>query len=106
MPLSPLAIKLKLKVGQKAAVLDAPTGYLREMDPLPEGVHLSDHLDGKYDWLQVFVKNEMELVALLPHILAAMQAESLLWIAFPKGSSKVQTDLTRDKGRTPCEARN
>lgn len=27
-----------------------------------------------------------------------MKPESLLWISFPKGSSKIQTDLTRDKG--------
>ncbi len=95
---SPLAAKLKLKIGQKAALVGAPAGYLQELDPLPEGVHLSDRLDGKYDWLQVFVKNEMELVALLPQILTALKAGSLLWITFPKGSSKIQTDLTRDKG--------
>jgi hypothetical protein len=68
------------------------------LDPLPEGVHLSDRLDGKYDWLQVFVKNETELVALLPAILNALKAGSLVWITFPKGSSKIQTDLTRNKG--------
>ena len=45
-----------------------------------------------------FVKHEKELVALVPHLLAAMQAESLLWITFPKGSSKIQTDLTGNIG--------
>jgi hypothetical protein len=29
---------------------------------------------------------------------AALKPVSLLWISFPKGSSKIQTDLTRDKG--------
>jgi hypothetical protein len=28
----------------------------------------------------------------------ALKPESMLWIAFPKGTSKIQTDLTRDKG--------
>ena len=28
----------------------------------------------------------------------ALKPESLLWVAFPKGTSKIQTDLTRDKG--------
>jgi hypothetical protein len=51
---SPLAAKLKLKTGQKAGVVGAPAGYLQELSPLPEGVQLSDHLDGKFDWLQVF----------------------------------------------------
>jgi hypothetical protein len=98
MAASLLASKLKLKAGQQAALVGAPAGYLQELSPLPEGVHLSDHLDGKYEWLQVFVKTESELVAMLPLLLAALQPESLLWLNFPKGSSKVQTDLTRDKG--------
>ena len=89
-------MKSKLKIGQKAAVVGAPAGCLPELDSLTEDVHLSDHPDGKFGWLQVFVKNKKELVAFVPHILAAMQAESLLWITFPKGSSKVQID--RDKG--------
>jgi hypothetical protein len=54
MPPSPLATKLKLKVGQKAAVVGAPAGYLLELDPLPEGVYLSDHPDGKFGRLHFF----------------------------------------------------
>ena len=27
-----------------------------------------------------------------------LKPESVLWIAFPKGASKIKTDLTRDKG--------
>ena len=98
MTISPLATKLKLKAGQKAAVVGAPAEYLKGLYPLPEGVQLSDSLDGKYDWLQVFVRNEIELVAILPHMLASLKLESLVWLTFPKGSSKIQTDLTRDKG--------
>jgi hypothetical protein len=98
MAASSLAAKLKLKTGQHAVLLGAPAGYLQELSPLPEGVQLSDYLDGRYEWLQVFVKTESELVVMLPPMLAALQPESLLWLSFPKGSSKVQTDLTRDKG--------
>jgi hypothetical protein len=93
-----LTVKLKIKAGQKAAVVGAPAGYMQVLYPLPEDVQLSERLDGKYDWLQVFVNNEAELVAVLPRILASLEPASLLWITFPKGSSKVQTDLTRDKG--------
>jgi hypothetical protein len=95
---SPLATKLKLIAGQKAAVVAAPPDYLQELNPLPEGVLLSDHLDGKYHWLQVFIKTESGLVAMLPRIMASLGTDSLLWLTFPKGSSKIQTDLTRDKG--------
>jgi hypothetical protein len=98
MTISLLAAKLKLKPGQPGALIGAPEGYRQELAPLPEGVQLSDHIDGKVAWLQVFVKSEAELTAMLPRILASLQPESLLWLTYPKGSSKIQTDLTRDKG--------
>ncbi len=93
-----LAVKMKLKPGWRAAVINAPAGYLQELAPLPEGVHLDEALDGKYDWLQVFVKSSPGLGTLVPQIVAAIDPEGLLWITFPKGSSGIQTDLTRDKG--------
>ena len=33
-----------------------------------------------------------------PKAAKALKPESMLWISFPKGTSKIQTDLTRDKG--------
>ncbi len=53
---------------------------------------------GKFDWIQIFVKNKAELDELAPKAANALKPESILWITFPKGSSKIQTDLTRDKG--------
>jgi hypothetical protein len=38
------------------------------------------------------------LDALAPKAAKALKPESMLWISFPKGTSKIQTDLTRDKG--------
>lgn len=93
-----LARKMKLKPNQKAALIDAPEGYAAELGPLPPGVELSEQLSGQFDWVQVFVRSKAELDALVSQITAALKPESLLWITFPKGSSRIQTDLTRDKG--------
>ncbi len=93
-----VAKKLKLSARQRAAIVNAPAGYLDELQPLPEGVALSDRLDGAFDWVQIFVKNQAELADIAPAIPGALKPVSLLWITFPKGSSKIQTDLTRDKG--------
>ena len=93
-----LAKKLKLKPGQHAAIINAPDGYLKELEPLPADVQLSDSLKGKFDWIQLFVKNKSEIDKLAPRAIKAMKPESMLWITFPKGASKIQTDLTRDKG--------
>jgi hypothetical protein len=95
---SALAKKMKLKPGQRAAVINAPQGYLEELSPLPPGAEVKEQLEGEFDWVQIFVKNQVELAAAVPQIVRALKPDSLLWISFPKGTSKIQTDLTRDKG--------
>jgi hypothetical protein len=98
MPESALTKKLKLKPGQRAALLNPPEGYITELSPLPPEVEMSEQLEGQFDWIQLFVRNKAELDELAPQVIEALKPDSLLWLSFPKGSSKVQTDLTRDKG--------
>ena len=95
MPESPLAKKMKLKPGLKAAVINPPENYL---DDLKHDAEISPGLSGKFDWIQIFVKDKAELDILAPKAAKALKPESMLWISFPKGTSKIQTDLTRDKG--------
>jgi hypothetical protein len=92
---SALAKKMKLKPNLKAAVINAPENYV---DTLKHDTALSPTLNGKFDWIQIFVRNKAELDALAPKAVNALKPESMLWISFPKGTSKIQTDLTRDKG--------
>ena len=95
MPESPIAKKMKLKPNLKAAVINAPENYV---DMLKHDTALSLTLRGKFDWIQIFVRNKADLEALAAKAAKALRPESMLWISFPKGSSKIQTDLTRDKG--------
>lgn len=95
MPESPLAKKMKLKPGASAAIVNAPENYLND---LKHDTEISPKLTGKFDWIQIFAKNKKELDSLVPKAVKALKPESILWLAFPKGSSKIQTDLTRDKG--------
>jgi hypothetical protein len=95
MPESTLTKKLKLKPGLSAVVINAPDKYLNE---LKHDSEISESLSGKYDWIQIFVKSKAELDKIFPKVLKLLKPDSILWISFPKGSSKIQTDLTRDKG--------
>ena len=101
MPESPLAKKMKLKSGARAAVVRAPKDYV---DTLRHDTALSPTLNGKFDWIQIFVRNKAELDELGPKAAKALKPESMLWISFPKGTSKIQTDLTRDKGWESLQA--
>jgi hypothetical protein len=93
-----LVKKMKLKPGQRVAIINPPPGYLAELTPLPAGVEVAEQLAGAFDWLQIFVKTQAELETLFPQVLQCLKPDSLLWLSFPKGTSKIQTDLTRDKG--------
>jgi hypothetical protein len=98
MPDSLLAKKMNLKAGHQAILINAPEGFLKELVPLPAKVKVSEKMEGMADWVQVFVKSKAELEKIFPRVLKLLKQESMLWIAFPKGTSKIQTDLTRDKG--------
>lgn len=93
-----LVKKMKLKPGSRIGLMGAPATYLQELAPLPADVDVQTSLRGKFDWMQVFVKNKAEVDKLIPRVVPTLKPESLLWVSFPKGSSKMQTDLTRDKG--------
>jgi hypothetical protein len=95
MPESSLAKKMKLKPGTRAAIINAPRDYLQGFKHDRE---ISQKLDGKFDWIQIFVENKAGLDKLAPTAAQALNPGSILWISFPKGTSNSQTDLTRDKG--------
>jgi hypothetical protein len=50
----------------------------------------------KIDFALVFAVSENQLNAILHDIMPALKSESKLWIAFPKLTSKIVTDLNRE----------
>jgi hypothetical protein len=49
----------------------------------------------KIDFALVFAVNENQLTCILRDVLPALQEESKFWIAYPKSTSKIATDLNR-----------
>lgn len=103
--LSPLARKLKLPAGGRSAVVGAPGDYLARLDP-PAGTPVATTLDGPLDWVHIFVRTSAELAAIVPALTAALDPGGVVWISYPKGTSKRQEDLTRDRGWEPLEGAN
>lgn len=98
-----LAQKMKLRSGLQAAVVNPPDGYLEQLSA-PRDAQIAGRLEaGPFDWVQVFVRSKAELESLVPLLAKALKPASLLWITFPKGASKIQTDLTRDRGWEPVQ---
>jgi len=91
----PILQKLLLKPGQRAAVLNAPASYESVAQQIP-GVH--KQLDGTFDFIHVFATQRDELLREGPKWRAALSADGLLWVSYPKGKS-IKTDLNRDVAR-------
>ncbi|HEX6818960.1 MAG TPA: hypothetical protein VF120_11340 [Ktedonobacterales bacterium] len=93
-----LAKKLGLKPGQRMALLNAPDGFRERLHPLPEGAELAETLHGAFDCALVFTREQAVVERDAPAVRAAVKPGGLLWLAYPKLTSKVKTDLTRDRG--------
>ena len=93
---SPLLKKLRIQPGQRLLILNPPPGYVESLDPLPEGAQLVAATAREVDFCHLFVTNSAQLAELLPIALAACKYDGLFWISYPKKSSKVESDLSRD----------
>jgi len=99
MPLDPAAVARKLKLGAaRSPVVLGSSDADRDALADGRGSTIPDRLDGDHDWILLYAIDRATLDGLLPAAAAALTSPGTLWIAFPKGSSKVQTDLTRDTG--------
>jgi len=101
---SSLQRRLQLKPGQRALILNAPEGYIESLGPLPDGVSLVDGPPGTLDFVHLFVRDGAELAGYASTALAAIKRDGVFWISYPKKSSGVVSDLTRDEGWVPIAA--
>jgi len=94
---SSTAQKLKIKEGDILLTLHAPAEFKKNLGPVPAGVKIIT--DGKqYNQLHWFVNNKAQVEKETKKILPLIKDNVVCWIYYPKGSSKIQTDLSRDKG--------
>lgn len=91
-----LVKKLRMQPAQRVLILNAPSGYVEELGPLPLGVEVTEHLNGVFDFVQVFAENMAELERLAPVAVDAVKYDGLLWVSYPKKSSGLESDLSRD----------
>jgi hypothetical protein len=96
MPLT-IAQKLKIVEGVSLLTINAPDNFKRRLEPLPARVKISNSAT-TFDQVHWFVKDQAQLKKELKKILPLIKDDIICWIYYPKGTSKIQTDLTRDKG--------
>ena len=93
---TPLPLKLGITPGARVALLRAPVGFERELDPLPDGVRLRTQVRGAQDVVVFFATREAELERRFDALARAIAPAGGLWIAWPKRTASVATDLRED----------
>jgi hypothetical protein len=91
---TPLPKKLGIGPGTTIALIDAPEGFEATLGELPAGAALRRGSRGSREMTIWFTTSAAELARRLPAVAGAAD-EGTLWIAWPKGSSAIPTDLTQ-----------
>ncbi len=92
-----IAQKLRIDPGATLLTLNAPDSFRNGLNSLPQNVKFVT--SGKeYSQVHWFVLNQAQLERELSKVMKLLKEGIIVWVYYPKGTSKLQTDLTRDKG--------
>lgn len=95
---TPLAKKLGLKDDLTVLLSGAPGGYRKSLDA-PQSVRFVTKLSGDVDLVQIFTARRAQLADALPRYRQTLAPDAIVWVSWPKKSSKVPTDITEDTVR-------
>jgi hypothetical protein len=98
MPDKPIAAKLLIKPNHALAKVNAPPSFAQTIGALPDSVTVAHDLDGRYDIVLLFAHHKADLDAYTHAATAAVKPGGILWVAYPKKSGSIQTDISRDVG--------
>ena len=98
---TPLPKKLGIKEGSRVAFRNAPEDFAKTLGELPDGVEVKQIVRGPLDVIIAFFSRRAELEGRLSVLVSALEpAAGGLWIAWPKSSSGVETDISGNVVRT------
>lgn len=86
-----LSQKLQLKANQSLMLINPPANYADFL--AAENINIADISEA----VLIFVNSLAETNQIIPAALDSLQPDALAWVAYPKGSSGVKTDVNRDK---------
>jgi hypothetical protein len=84
--------KLRYKEEVKGAILNAP----KEINNEFKKMGFKTSIKNKSQFTLLFVKNKSQFEELMKPTIDKIEIDSLFWLAYPKGTSKIETDVNRD----------
>ena len=92
---TPLDKKPGIKPGSNIQLVNAPDYYFNLFTDLPGDLHI-DEDDAPKDLVHFFKSEENELITMLPILREQIKPNGMIWLSWPKKSSKMKTDITED----------
>jgi hypothetical protein len=97
---TPLPRKLGIKPGSIVECIGAPRGFRATLGDLPEGARVRARPGRGLDLLVWFPRSRADLRRDAPRVARRVTTGISMWIAWPKRSSGVVTDLSGDEVRS------
>lgn len=89
--------KLNLKNEKNILIQGLPSSIEKQFSKVSFAKNLTPLLKArKIEFALIFAVSENQLNGILDDILPALKEESCLWVAYPKVTSKISTDLNRE----------
>ena len=88
---TPLVKKLGIKPDTRIQFVSAPKKFAALVGPIPEGARVQR--DGTLDFAILFVTELADLMKQFPVLRDRLEMNGMLWVAWPKRTSGVKTDL-------------
>lgn len=95
---TPLARKLGIKPGFNIMLVNAPGNYFNLFVDLPDDLNFNGN-GSKKDLIHFFTKEKEEYTRELLLLKEQLKPNGMIWVSWPKKSSKVVTDVTEDAVR-------
>jgi hypothetical protein len=93
---TPLEKKLGFREGLKVRIINPPDHYFDLFEVLPNAIEFSHEGKTKKDLIHYFTRNAKELERDILSLKNEITANGIIWISWPKKSSKIATDVTED----------
>jgi hypothetical protein len=94
---TPLPKKLGIKENQRIALINAPEGFQDLFNPLPRNTKVVSPVTAPLDLVLIFTDREKSLATHFPLLATKLSSNGMIWVAWPKKSSGVDTDLVFDR---------
>jgi hypothetical protein len=88
--------KLGIKRGFSILILNSPENYFSLIGELPMDVRVNKKFIKEMDFIHFFTKERKQLEEYFPVLKNHISEKGILWISWPKISSKVKTDINEN----------